>query len=64
MIRTYGPSVDRWPAASINPALDLMQASTAAQDLFAEVSASNIGRLNQAETWSEPSVAPIGRGFH
>jgi hypothetical protein len=64
MIRTFGPTVDSWPADSINPALDLMQASAAAQDLFADVSASQFGRLKQAEAWLEPLAAPASRDRH
>jgi hypothetical protein len=38
LLTRYGPVVDSWPATSVTPALDLLSASTAAQDLFAEIS--------------------------
>jgi hypothetical protein len=39
ILRRFGPVVDLWPAELIDPALDLLQASTAAQDLFTRASA-------------------------
>ncbi len=38
MIRTYGPSVDEWPVGLAESALDLLQGSLAAQDVFARAS--------------------------
>jgi hypothetical protein len=38
ILRRFGPIVDQWPAELIEPALDLLQASTAAQDLFSRAS--------------------------
>jgi hypothetical protein len=38
ILRRFGPVVDQWPADLIEPALDLLQASTAAQDMFSRAS--------------------------
>ncbi len=38
ILRRFGPVVDQWPAELIEPALDLLQASAAAQDLFSRAS--------------------------
>jgi hypothetical protein len=38
LLTRYGPVVDSWPATMVTPALDLLCASSAAQDLFAEIS--------------------------
>jgi hypothetical protein len=35
LIARFGPVVDSWPADQIEPALDLLRASSQAQDLFA-----------------------------
>jgi hypothetical protein len=38
ILRRFGPVVDRWPGELIESALDLLQESTAAQDLFTQAS--------------------------
>ena len=42
LISRFGPVVDRWPSAQIDAALDFMQGSAAAQDLFARASAEDL----------------------
>jgi hypothetical protein len=42
LISRFGPVVDRWPPAQIEAALDFMQGSAAAQDLFARASAEDL----------------------
>ena len=41
LVRRFGPIVDRWPTAMIEPALDLMRTSRAAQDFFASATAAD-----------------------
>ncbi len=38
ILRRFGPVVDLWPAELTEQALDLLQVSTAAQDLFTRAS--------------------------
>lgn len=38
LIARYGPAVDNWPPQTVTDALDLLQSSTVAQDLFAKAS--------------------------
>jgi len=38
ILQRFGPVVDLWPAELTEQALDLLQASTAAQDLFTRAS--------------------------
>lgn len=41
LVRRFGPIVDKWPTAMIEPALDLMRTSRAAQDFFASATAAD-----------------------
>ncbi|MDR3511963.1 MAG: hypothetical protein P4L73_10025 [Caulobacteraceae bacterium] len=43
LIARFGPVVDNWPADEVEAALDLLQASERAQDIFAGASAGPIG---------------------
>jgi hypothetical protein len=64
ILRRFGPIVDQWPAELIESALDLLQESTAAQDLFTQAStttpcplqAGGAGLADEANITSSKSV--------
>jgi hypothetical protein len=54
LISKFGPVVDRWPPALIEPALDLMHGSLAAQDLFAKASAKDMDDIRDDAPAARP----------
>jgi hypothetical protein len=62
LISRFGPVVDRWPSAQIDAALDFMQGSAAAQDLFARASAEDLddGEPGLSQASAAHRDSPVG----
>lgn len=62
-LRALGAALDRWPEDEAEAALDLLTTSEAAQDLFARVTAEDMGVFDDAGGDLSPLADRIARNL-
>ncbi|MBI1682179.1 hypothetical protein [Caulobacter hibisci] len=62
-LKALGPALDRWPADEAEAAIDLLSASPEAQDLFAKITAEDIGVFDDPGGDLSPLAERIGRSL-
>ncbi|MFT4254467.1 MAG: hypothetical protein QM608_18530 [Caulobacter sp.] len=58
-----GPALDRWPADEAETAIDLLSASEEAQDLFAKMTAEDLGVFDDPGGDLSPLADRIGKAL-